>query len=98
MPKIFLIKNRLHQQQLRLLEAQNLLAAKDEDRLGGLATNNHGSEPSNGGDCDEPLPLVAKKKDKTDSGEFLSILSLFKQKTSTPQVTNLTKIVQREFY
>ncbi|XP_055910056.1 transcriptional regulator ovo isoform X2 [Eupeodes corollae] len=33
MPKIFLIKNRLHQQQLRLLEAQNLLSHKDDDRL-----------------------------------------------------------------
>lgn len=32
MPKIFLIKNRLHQQQLRLLESQNLLN-KDDDRL-----------------------------------------------------------------
>lgn len=31
MPKIFLIKNRLHQQQLRLLESQNLLN-KDDDR------------------------------------------------------------------
>lgn len=39
MPKIFLIKNRLHQQQLRLQESQNLLAAKDEDRLGGLHTS-----------------------------------------------------------
>lgn len=37
MPKIFLIKNRLHQQQLRL-DSQNLLGTKDEhqDRLGAL--------------------------------------------------------------
>lgn len=35
MPKIFLIKNRLHQQQQRLLESQNLLQQKngDEERL-----------------------------------------------------------------
>ncbi|XP_037820439.1 transcriptional regulator ovo-like isoform X5 [Lucilia sericata] len=34
MPKIFLIKNRLHQQQQRLLESQNLLQHKnDDDRL-----------------------------------------------------------------
>lgn len=34
MPKIFLIKNRLHQQQQRLLESQNLLQDKtDDDRL-----------------------------------------------------------------
>ncbi|XP_073832087.1 transcriptional regulator ovo isoform X2 [Musca autumnalis] len=31
MPKIFLIKNRLHQQQQRLLESQNLLQDKNED-------------------------------------------------------------------
>jgi len=31
MPKIFLIKNRLHQQQQRLLESQNLLQNKNED-------------------------------------------------------------------
>ncbi|GAB0100672.1 hypothetical protein DMENIID0001_167460 [Sergentomyia squamirostris] len=73
MPKIFLIKNRLHQQQLRLLEQQNLLNAKDEDRLGGLSSSNshhHGPESSSGGgECDEPLPLIAKKKDNTEPGE-----------------------------
>ncbi|EDW30494.1 GL26816 [Drosophila persimilis] len=31
MPKIFLIKNRLHQQQQRLLESQNLLQHKSQD-------------------------------------------------------------------
>uniref|UniRef100_A0A1B0AHB0 Uncharacterized protein n=1 Tax=Glossina pallidipes TaxID=7398 RepID=A0A1B0AHB0_GLOPL len=31
MPKIFLIKNRLHQQQQRLLESQNLLQHKNDD-------------------------------------------------------------------
>jgi len=31
MPKIFLIKNRLHQQQQRLLESQNLLQHKNQD-------------------------------------------------------------------
>lgn len=47
MPKIFLIKNRLHQQQLRLQESQNLLSAKDDDRLGGLNTSSSvGSESS----------------------------------------------------
>lgn len=37
MPKIFLIKNRLHQQQLRLAESQSLLGTKDDDRLGPLS-------------------------------------------------------------
>lgn len=58
MPKIFLIKTRLHQQQLRLLESQNLLHAKDEDRL----VPHHVSEDHY---ISEPLPLVARKnKDK----------------------------------
>lgn len=48
MPKIFLIKNRLHQQQLRLQESQNLLSAKDDDRLGGLNTSSVGGESSSG--------------------------------------------------
>lgn len=46
MPKIFLIKNRLHQQQLRLLESQNLLGAKEEDRLGPLVSPRHNSGSS----------------------------------------------------
>lgn len=60
MPKIFLIKNRLHQQQLRLLESQNLLNAKDDDRLGPLNSTDNG----NGG---EPLSLVSRKKDINQS-------------------------------
>lgn len=83
MPKIFLIKNRLHQQQLRLLESQNLIQAKNEDRL------NIGDSAQNDHDDREPLSLVAKKrntednsarsrqysedlqKKKNDAGEFL---------------------------
>ncbi|XP_075158610.1 transcriptional regulator ovo isoform X2 [Haematobia irritans] len=44
MPKIFLIKNRLHQQQQRLLESQNLLHDKtDDDRLvPPLSPSHHG--------------------------------------------------------
>lgn len=57
MPKIFLIKNRLHQQQLRLLEAQNLLN-KDEDRLVPL------SPPPN-----EPLSLVSRRRNDRDDGQ-----------------------------
>lgn len=48
MPKIFLIKNRLHQQQLRLQESQNLLAGKDDDRLVGLNTSGSGQDASSG--------------------------------------------------
>lgn len=69
MPKIFLIKNRLHQQQLRLLESQNLLSAKDEDRLGPLASptaaHHHHHIHSN----DEPLSLVWRKKDNKETGK-----------------------------
>jgi len=55
MPKIFLIKNRLHQQQLRLLESQNLIQAKNEDRLN--IGGDHGQH-----DDREPLSLVARKR------------------------------------
>lgn len=58
MPKIFLIKNRLHQQQLRLLESQNLIQAKNEDRLN-IGDNSH--------DDREPLSLVAKKRNTEDN-------------------------------
>lgn len=60
MPKIFLIKNRLHQQQLRLLESQNLIQAKNEDRL------NIGDSAQDQDDR-EPLSLVAKKRNTEDN-------------------------------
>lgn len=61
MPKIFLIKNRLHQQQLRLLESQNLIQAKNEDRL------NIGDNSQHDHDDREPLSLVAKKRNTEDN-------------------------------
>lgn len=61
MPKIFLIKNRLHQQQLRLLESQNLLAAKDDLVLG----NNTGS----GDGHNEPLSLVSRNRDRNSTDD-----------------------------
>lgn len=61
MPKIFLIKDRLHQQQLRLLEQQNLISNKNEDRLGPIRS------PSPCG-SNEPLALVSKKKDILEQG------------------------------
>lgn len=59
MPKIFLIKNRLHQQQLRLLESQNLIQSKTEDRLNIGDSSQH--------DDREPLSLVAKKRNTEDN-------------------------------
>ncbi|XP_018336309.1 transcriptional regulator ovo isoform X2 [Agrilus planipennis] len=53
MPKIFLIKNRLHQQQLRLLESQNAAANKNSSELGNILGN----------DPHQPLPLIVPKKD-----------------------------------
>ncbi|XP_031340062.1 transcriptional regulator ovo isoform X2 [Photinus pyralis] len=50
MPKIFLIKNRLHQQQLRLLESQNAATTKSGDIL------YSGGEP-------QPLSLIVHKKE-----------------------------------
>ncbi|KAK5643620.1 hypothetical protein RI129_007465 [Pyrocoelia pectoralis] len=49
MPKIFLIKNRLHQQQLRLLESQNAATTKSGDILGS-------GDP-------QPLSLIVQKKE-----------------------------------
>lgn len=50
MPKIFLIKNRLHQQQLKLLESQNATAQKNDLGIGDS----------------QPLPLIVQKKDGKD--------------------------------
>lgn len=61
MPKIFLIKNRLHQQQLRLLESQNLIQAKNDDRL------NIGDSAYQNQDDREPLSLVARKRNTEDN-------------------------------
>jgi hypothetical protein len=65
MPKIFLIKNRLHQQQLRLLESQNLIQAKNENRL------NIGDSSHQEHDDREPLSLVAKKRNTEDNSASL---------------------------
>lgn len=69
MPKIFLIKNRLHQQQLRLLESQNLLNAKND-----LVLGDRDGDVNNGNGHDEPLSLVSRNrdrdKDNQDSGMY----------------------------
>lgn len=49
MPKIFLIKNRLHQQQLKLLESQNAAATKVGELNAGLDQ--------------QPLSLIVQRKD-----------------------------------
>lgn len=65
MPKIFLIKNRLHQQQLKLLESQNLLAAKNDLGLG-----DRDEDDSHSGDGqNEPLSLVSRNRDR-DNNDF----------------------------
>lgn len=74
MPKIFLIKNRLHQQQLKLLESQNLLAAKND-----LALGDRDDDDSHSGDGqDKPLSLVSRnrERDNNDSGK-LNFVSSF---------------------
>lgn len=63
MPKIFLIKNRLHQQQLRLLESQNLLAAKDGLAIGDRESDERNSSPNRNGQ-NEPLSLVSRNRDR----------------------------------
>lgn len=64
MPKIFLIKNRLHQQQLRLLESQNLLTAKNDL---GLAERDDDDSHSGDGQ-NEPMSLVSRSRYSNDSG------------------------------
>lgn len=66
MPKIFLIKNRLHEQQLKLLESQNLLAAKNDLGLGDRDDDDsrHSNDAQN-----EPLSLVARNRDR-DNGDY----------------------------
>lgn len=49
MPKIFLIKNRLHQQQLKLLESQNATANKSGELNAALEQ--------------QPLSLIVQKKE-----------------------------------
>lgn len=73
MPKIFLIKNRLHQQQLKLLESQNLLAAKNDLGLG-----DRDDDDSHSGDGqDKPLSLVSRNRERdNDSGE-LNLVDFF---------------------
>jgi hypothetical protein len=69
MPKIFLIKNRLHMQQQRLLESQKRMELEggsennsDAGEDGGVALTPPGSPflPSEDVDC-EPLSLIVEK-------------------------------------
>jgi hypothetical protein len=57
MPKIFLIKDRLHQQQLRLQESQSLIHAKNQ-----LSIEEEPKRRSVGDGIQEPLSLVSKKR------------------------------------
>lgn len=66
MPKIFLIKDRLHQQQLRLQESQNLIQAKNVNQL------NIGDSNERTQRVEEPLSLVAKKRNNEGHPESLS--------------------------
>lgn len=74
MPKIFLIKDRLHQQQLRLQESQNLIRAKNEDRL------NIGDNSQQDHDDREPLSLVARKRNTEDNSESFQRIADEQQK------------------
>lgn len=77
MPKIFLIKDRLHQQQLRLQESQNLIRAKNEDRL------NIGDNSQDHHDDREPLSLVAKKRNTEDNSEILQRIAEEQEKKNS---------------
>lgn len=69
MPKIFLIKDRLHQQQLRLQESQHLIQAKNSDQLSIEDTNDQSCKRDRVVDVvetQEPLSLVSKKRNKDE--------------------------------
>lgn len=59
MPKIFLIKNRLHEQQLKLLESQNLGKAKNDL---GLGDRDDDDSHHSGDGHNEPLSLVSRHR------------------------------------
>jgi hypothetical protein len=61
MPKIFLIKNRLHQQQLRLQE-QESRKSDDKDRL-------NIPERQDDRDHHEPLSLISRKRNNQDNND-----------------------------
>lgn len=64
MPKIFLIKNRLHQQQLKLLESQNLTHKDDQSGLNIIYNDSEQCDSAgNPRPGPGPLSLVAKKDD-----------------------------------
>lgn len=69
MPKIFLIKDRLHQQQLRLQESQHLIQAKNSDQLNIEVNNERCSTKERDVDTQQPLSLVAKKRNIDDHQE-----------------------------
>ena len=60
MPKIFLIKNRLHQQQLKLLEAHGK-SSHNNSPLSSSIKNNTNSGYNNPEPSHEPLSLIVDK-------------------------------------
>lgn len=81
MPKIFLIKNRLHQQQLKLLESQNLIQSKNDDSF------NIEYNSENRG---EPLSLVAKKQSGKWSSNFKDSEGTTGTSNATGKITVIT--------
>lgn len=73
MPKIFLIKDRLHQQQLRLQESQNLIQTKNVNQLNIGDSNERNTKHQRVvEEAQEPLSLVAKKRNIDDHPESSS--------------------------
>ncbi|XP_031626933.1 transcriptional regulator ovo isoform X2 [Contarinia nasturtii] len=91
MPKIFLIKNRLHQQQLKLLESQNLLAAKNDLGLG-----DRDEDDSHSGDGqNEPLSLVSRNRDRDSNDSDRDIFSEQNQQTERSSTSSLLASLKR---
>ncbi|KAG5683462.1 hypothetical protein PVAND_012740 [Polypedilum vanderplanki] len=77
MPKIFLIKDRLHQQQLRLQESQNLIQSKNNQ----LSIAPEEPKKSRVEDIQEPLSLVSKKRINDEHFDANSSDSLKRRET-----------------
>ncbi|XP_036340354.1 transcriptional regulator ovo-like [Rhagoletis pomonella] len=96
MPKIFLIKNRLHQQQQRLLESQNLLQDKNEDDrlipplspsppVGG---GNGSGSGSNGKPNSPPVPTDAPRAYTPPTAATRNIHNALRTPTPTPSASS----------
>lgn len=81
MPKIFLIKNRLHQQQLRLVEEAQKNTHSGPGGGGGSSVVDDAVGSGGGSEVgsNEPLSLVSRKREHDDSAGKCWLFLIFSQ-------------------